>query len=475
MPAAKQVFDESAATRVERFFERHLRHMKGRWAGEPFVLEKWQREEILRPLFGTLRADGRRWYREALIGIPRKNGKSELAAGIALYGLVADDEFGAEVYSVAGSREQARIVFKTASDMVRASPLLRAMTRIYRNAIEVPETGAIYRVLAADADLQHGLNPHMAVVDEYHVHRNADQYEALRTGTAARRQPLIVTITTAGAMKEGPAYNLYQRGLSGTDGRMFFYWRSAPESTELGDKKSWQEANPASWVTNEFLEDQMRSLPEGTFRRLHLNQWWEQDGTGWVDMETWDANNAEPTFNEYDPCYIGVDAAPKRDTTAVVLVQRHEDETFSVRCWTFEADRQMGLLDYNVIEDLLRELCAEFPVQRIAVDPYTMIRSMMMLVNEGLPVEDFPQGDVRMIPASQSLYDAVTGAKLKHGGDAELRRHSGNAAIWETARGWRFQKRRARASMDAIVGLAMAVHLAQMDSMGGDIPTVMVV
>lgn len=465
----------SKELRIERFFANYLRHMKGSWAGQPFKLEKWQREDIIRPLFGTVDKDGRRKYREALIGLSRKSGKSELAAGIALYGLFADNnpqtglpEYGAEIYSVAGSRQQARIVFKTASDMVKAHPQLRAMSRIYRDAIEITETGNLYRVLSSDANLAHGYNPHMAIVDELHIHPNAELYEAMRTGTAARSykgQPLIVSITTAGAAKKGIAWDVYQRGLSQQDGRMFLYWRAAPEGCDLKDRKAWRMANPASWVTNDFLADQMRSLPEGTFRRLHLNQWWEaDDGTGWIDMDTWDSNAAPQTFNDSDPCYVGVDAAPKRDTTAVVLVQRHPDGTYSVRTWLFDADRQMGMLDYGVVEDLLREICSSFPVERVMCDPYTMIRSMMLLASEGMPIEDFPQGDARMVPASQNLFDLVQAGKLKHGGDPELRRHAFNAAIWETARGWRFQKRKARASMDAIVALAMACHIGEQDS-----------
>lgn len=473
------MIDNERAQRVERFFERYLKHMKGTWAGQPFKLEKWQRDNIIRPLFGTVDKTGRRVFREALVGLPRKSGKSEIASGIALYGLFADGEFGAEVYSLAGSRSQARIVFKTAVDMVRSNAYLRAASRVYRDAIEVPETGSVYRVLSSDASLAHGYNPHMAVVDELHVHPNADLYEAMRTGTAARSykgQPLILSITTAGSSKRGIAWDVYQRGLSGKDPRMMMYWQSAHDGCDLMDSKAWRQANPASWVTVQFLRDQARSLPEPTFRRLHLNQWYEAaDGVGWVDMDLWDANDAAPTFNDEDPCYIGVDAAPKRDTTAVVMVQRHSDGTYSVRPWLFDADAQMGVLDYGVVEDLLRELCSSYPVERVVVDPYTMIRSMMMLASEGLPIEDFPQNDQRMVPASQSLYDLTQDKKLKHGGDPELRRHSFNAAIWETARGWRFQKRKARASMDAIVALAMACHIGEQDSQLSSAPRVLVV
>ena len=182
-------FDEVKGERAVRFIESYLKHMKGRWAGQPFILEPWQRG-IIRAIFGTVELKtGLRWYREALIGLPRKNGKSELAAAVALYLLIADGEYGAEVYSLAGDKKQARLVYKTAGDMVKASPF-RSAVRVYRSEMEVGETGGIYRALSAEADLQHGLNPHGAIIDEYHVHRDAEQYEAMRTGTAARLQPL---------------------------------------------------------------------------------------------------------------------------------------------------------------------------------------------------------------------------------------------------------------------------------------------
>lgn len=452
------------ALRVERFFARHLRHMKARWAGEPFLLEKWQREEIIRPIFGTLDRKGLRKYREALIGLPRKNGKSEIAAGIMLYGLFADGEFGSECYSLAGSRDQARLVFKVARDMVEASPLLRASSRIYKNAIEVPETNSVYRVLSADAGLQHGLNPHMAVVDEYHVHRNPDQYEAMVTGTAARLQPLILTITTAGFDRTTPAYALYERGrASRRDPRFYFRWWEVPENAKLLDTRAWRRANPASWVTIPFLRDQYKRLPEPVFRQLHLNQWVDVNER-WLDLDVWAANDADPHIDPDRPVYIGVDSAPKHDTTAVVMVQRQDDGTYDVRTWVFRADRIMGYTDFVLIEDLLRQLCSTFVVERIVVDPYAMIRSMMMLAAEGLPIEDFPQSDARMVPASQNLYDLITEHRLRHGKDPELTDAVTNAGVMLTARGWRLHKLKSTRPIDAATALAQACYIAEQDA-----------
>lgn len=471
---AGAVYDVAKADRAVRFFARYLRHMKGRWAGKAFVLEPWQEHEIIRPLFGTLDPKtGLRWYREALIGLPRKNGKSELAAGIALYLLVADGEFGAEIYSVAGDKKQASLVYKTAADMVKASAF-RTAVKVYRAVMEVGETGGIYRALSADADLQHGLNPHGAIIDEYHVHRDGEQYEAMRTGTAARMQSLIVTITTAAAEKRGPLWELYERAVSGTDTRMFFYWRGVPPGTDIHDIAAFKKANPASWVSEEFLADQRASLPEPVFRRLHGNEWYES-GTGhWVPREAWDACQGEVVIDPEKPVVIAIDAASRRDTTAVALVQKH-DGKFHVRVWIMRADEEVGYLDYERVEDLLRDLAATFDVRRIGFDPYQMVPVAQRLDAEGLPVEMFPQSHVRMVPASGLLYDAVMEHRLVHDGDPEVSEQVLSAGVREVPMGWRLDKRVRNRSIDAAIALAMGCQLAEFEEGLSSGPRVIVI
>lgn len=468
-------YDPAKGDRAVRFFEQYLRHMKGRWAGQAFTLEPWQADEIIRPLFGTIDPKtGLRWYREALVGLARKNGKSELAAGIALYMLVADGEYGAEVYSLAGDRKQASLVYKTAGDMVRSS-LFRHAVKVYRSIMEVPETGSTYRALSADADLQHGLNPHCAIVDEYHVHRDAEQYEAMRTGTAARLQPLIVTITTAGAERRGPAWELYERGRSGEDPKMFFYWRGAPAGTDITDLKAFKEANPASWVSIDFLKDQRDSLPEPVFRRLHGNEWYEGAEHEWIPRESWEQLVGDTTFDEDLPVVIGIDAASRRDTTAVCAIQRQKDGKLRSRMWLYEVDPSMGYLDYGEVESLIRELASTYNVRRVAFDPFQFVRSAQMLDAEGLPVETFPQNDARMVPASQTLYDAIMQGTLVHDGDQRVTDQVLAAGVVETVRGWRLHKRKSGRSIDACIALAIACQLAEWEEQLGDGPRVFVI
>jgi phage terminase large subunit-like protein len=224
---------------VVRFFEKALIHAKGRWAGQPFLLEPWQRE-LLTELYGRVGPDGRRWYREALIGIARKNGKSALTAGLALYHLTIGGEAGGEVYSLAASRDQARIVFNVARAMVEASPLLAKACRPYRSVIEHKESGSIYRTLSAEAGLAHGYNPCAAIVDELHVHPDGELYEAMKTAMGAREEPLLVSITTAGFDADSFCYQMFDRARRGDDPRLLFRWWQGPDGCAVDDGAAWR-------------------------------------------------------------------------------------------------------------------------------------------------------------------------------------------------------------------------------------------
>lgn len=484
-PAKKRgpSFDPLRAARVDAFFRTHLKHLKGRFAGQPFILEDWQREHIINPIFGTVDPDGLRSFREGLVGLPRKNGKSELAAGIALYMLVADGEYGAEIYSVAGSRQQASIVFKTAVDMVKASPMLRAACKPYRSVIEVGETGSIYRVLSADANLAHGYNPHAAIIDELHVHPNSELYEAMRTGTAARSQPLVLSITTAGEAREGVCWDVYERGRSKEDKRMFFYWRGVPDGIRVVQerkvlpeaRKALRDANPASWVTMDFLEDQARSLPPAVFGRLHANSWDEGNEQTWVTRSTVEACIGKPSIDPDLPVCIAVDAASRRDTTAVMAVQRDADGNFHRKCWHYTADESVGYFDYGVLENLIRDLAQTWDVRRLAFDPFQMVRTAQLLDGEGIPVEMFPQNDTRMVPATQLLYDLLVEQRLVIDNCPTCLEQISSAGVAESARGWRLHKKKSRAPIDAAVALAMAVQLAEWEHGDGSAPTAFVV
>ena len=284
-PTPEFHFDENAANIAVLFFERFLHHSKGEWAGRPFQLEQWQKDQVIRPLFGWKRADGTRRYRRAYIEIPRKNGKSTLGAAIALALLYIDSEPGAEVYSAASDREQAAIVFNEARAMVETSPELLRRSKPFRRSIVVPGTRSSYRVLSADAPHQHGLNAHGIVFDELHTQPDRELWDVLNTSTGARRQPLVVMLTTAGYDRESICWEQHEYArqiLQGIvqDDSFFACIYGAEESDDWLDPATWRKANPNLGVTIslDYLEGEARRAQispayQNTFRRLHLNQW----------------------------------------------------------------------------------------------------------------------------------------------------------------------------------------------------------
>lgn len=331
-------FDTAAADAVCRFFELVLRHTKGRHAGEPFLLQPWQRK-LLRALFGWKRtADGTRRYRYAFIEIPRKNGKSTLASGIALYLLLADGEPGAEVYSAAGDREQAKIVFDQAKQFIKRSEVLDGLLVALRNDIKLrDDDGSKYTVLSADVGTKHGQNPHGIVFDELHVQKNRDLFDVLRTGMGNRAQPLFVMITTAGDDVNSICYEQYDYARQVRDGvveddEYFVYIAEAGADDDWTDPETWKKANPSLGVTvsMEFLENECRRAlaspaAQNTFRRLYLNQWVKQ-AVRWLDLGVWDAGGLPVPDLAGRPCYVGIDLASVSDVAAVVKVFPPQEE-----------------------------------------------------------------------------------------------------------------------------------------------------
>lgn len=448
------------ADRVRRFSELHVRHMKDRWAGKPFKLEPFQFDNMILPVYGqTLK--GKRKVKRALFGIPRWNGKSELTAMLHLYHLYAEPVYGGEQYAFATTRQQAAIIFDTAKRMINADPLLRAATKVYRSVIEVQETGAIFRALPFDADTSQGFHPSFASGDEVHVMKNMEMIDAMVTGMVGREEGLFVAITTAGNKSGGTLDQL--RDLWSKDPAAYVYWQGAKPNDDPSDPAVWRKANPASWITMDMLKSQYRALPLPVFQRLHLNLTpTGLDSARAFNPKAWELCGDVPQIDLDKPCVIGVDAAPRRDKTAVVLDQRDENGIHNVKAWTFEADPEAGLLDFDELKHLLRELHSTYNVSRIVVDPAHLFAVMDELNREGLPVEDFPQTASRMIPASMNLYDLIQLGRVRHGNDTLLTKHVLNAGAKEIPpSGWRLTKVSPNENIDGAVALAMASHIAE--------------
>lgn len=469
--------------RIERFFATKLHHGKGRWDGRPFVLEPWQIDDVVRPIFDTLRfAPARdfdrptliREYTEALVGIPRKNGKTHVAAGLGLYGLAADGYFeldgdrwiwipegGAEVYNIAGSKDQAKILFALGSQMVMRDPSLRTLCKVYRDAIEIPETGAVWRVLASDAPLAHGLNPSIAIIDEIWTHRDPELYDAFATAGGARAQPLLLTITTAGFDRTSIAFKLYQRGKRGRSRRFYFVWWAADEKASISNLTAIKAGNPSRWITKRYLADELeraRALGlENSFLRLHANRWTNAREQAFP-LAAWDAGATKPfRIPDRAEVTVAVDVAPKRDSTGVVVDWRDDHGRHWIEVHKMTPDPDTGYLDFDALKDLLRLIWRTFTVRNgIYYDPAHLTATMLDLAEEGLIVVEFPQTDLRMVPASMTFHDLMTSDRLRHLDDDDLRGEVQAAAKKETERGWRVHKRTSSGIIDGIVAAIMA-------------------
>ncbi|MDU2025344.1 MAG: terminase large subunit, partial [Finegoldia magna] len=333
-------YDKNKADYAVTFIE-CLKHTKGRWAGKDFKLIDWQ-EEIIRDLFGIVKDTGYRQFNTAYIEIPKKMGKSELAAAVALLLTCGDGEERAEVYGCAADRQQATIVFDVAADMVRMSPALSKRVKILasqKRMIYKP-TNSFYQVLSAEAYSKHGFNIHGVVFDELHTQPNRKLFDVMTKGSGdARTQPLYFLITTAGTDTKSICYETHQKAVDILEGRKTdptFYpvIYGADREDDWTDEKVWHKANPSLGITvpiekvRQACESAKQNpTEENAFRQLRLNQWVKQ-AIRWMPMEKWDLCNFAVNEDELKGrvCYGGLDISSTTDITAFVLVFPPLDE-----------------------------------------------------------------------------------------------------------------------------------------------------
>lgn len=419
-------------------------------SGSPLLLRPWQ-HKLLGHLFAR-RADGRRRHRVALVGEPRKNGKSGLGAGIALDGLFEGS--GAEVYSCAGDKEQARIVFGDAKRMVENSPDLSEAIKVYKDILEVPATGSIYRCLSAEAFTKEGLSPTRVIFDELHVQPNRELWDVMSLAAGARLDPMLIGITTAGVKtdssgKDSICYQLFQLGQKVARGEevdpsFFMAWWGAPDEADHRLAATWAMANPAfgDLIDPEDFEAAVKRTPEAEFRTKRLNQWVNTAQT-WLPAGAWDACRGElDAVEDGAEVCLGFDGSFNGDSTALVVVScgdvPHVDV---VEAWEKPSDAghdwTVPILD---VEAAIRAACRKWSVREIVCDPYRWSRTYQVLEDEGLPVVEFPQSPARMIPATTRFYEAVMNQSLTQSGDPRLARHLSNCVIKTDSRGSRLSK-----------------------------------
>lgn len=418
------------------FIQDLCRNTIGPDRGALIVLRLWQ-HDILHGLFDEA---GQPQHRYGYIGLPRKNGKSTLGAALAIYALVCLGP-AAHVYSCAGDKKQASIVFDEAKRMVRADPELSAVIRIQRWHLEGPND-SIYRVLSADAELQQGLNPSFVIFDEVHVQPNADLWDAMRFGMGSRPNPMIVGITTAGFDRTTLAWDLYEQGKRGD----IYFWWSEPDDPNCDwmDPAAWAQANPALgdflFEARLYEDADGDAKHESGFRRYHLNQW-TTTHSAWLPHGAWSAcEDKARTVAPDELVVLFLDGSWANDSTGIVgATVRAPHHLFTIDLWT--PDPGLGHIDMARVEHGLRTALKSYRVVQVAFDPRGFQDFFSRFEAEGFPVIEWPTNSLnRMVPACEEFYRAVLAKAITHDGDPRLASHIANAVLKEDQYGPRIVK-----------------------------------
>ena len=413
---------------------------------KPIVLEEWQKRKILVPLFETDPATGLRKYNLALIGLPKKNGKSTLAAMIVNYFMFQDDDHG-EIILTANSRDQSSwIIFDKVVKSFQMNPLQHSHLKISQEAIENKTTGTVIRIVAPNYRTAAGSNASLTVFDElwgFELDAARKFWDEL-TLSPARKQPLALVVTYAGYDQESLLYELYKKGLCKRDKKMFFLW-------------SYK--NLASWVTKKYLATQRHRLRQNTYLRLHENRWMSSKDA-FIDLESWDKcidENHTPMLPDTNlNVIVGVDVSTKGDSTAVVVCIRRENKVILVCHRKWQPTKKVPIDLEATVEKYIMDLAKDYNVVKVLYDPYQFHRSAKTLSNEGIIMVEFPQTPDHLTAMSQNIYDLIKGGNLVIYKDKEFRSHVQNSLATQTSRGWRIVKKSTNNKIDLVIALAMA-------------------
>ncbi len=461
----------------------------------------WQRDRVIRPLFGTLNPDGTRQYRTLFLCVPRKNGKTELAAAIANYLLFADGEGGAQIYCAASDRDQAALVYSEIASMVRSSPALMRRATVLDGVkrVAVRNTNSYCRAISAESYSKHGFNAHGIIFDELHAQPDRNLWDVLTTSTGARRQPLVVAITTAGFDRNSICYEIYNYARKVADGSVIdptflpvIY--EAPEGANWEDEAVWAAANPALGCFRQI--DELRQMYcraketpalEMTFRQLYLNQW-TSSYERWLPMDKWDACGAPFNADELKgrECYCGLDLASTTDLTALAMVFPMGDGAYRVKMhyWipldtmieAAKRDRvpyplwlQQGLIhatagniiDYSAVEATIDQEAKEYGIKEIAFDNWNAGQLSQDLTDKGYTMIPFSQSVKNMSPPTKELMNKTLSRKLEHGGNPVLRWNADNMMIYRDSNdNIKPNKQKATGRIDGCVALIMGLDRA---------------
>ena len=475
----------------------------GDYAGVPFKLRPWQKR-IIQQLFKT-KSDGLRQYRTCLLMLPRKNGKTELAAAMAIYGLLFDGVTGGEVYLAAADRDQASKVYQAMVAMIRAEQNNSGFPEVEivesQKRIVHPASGSFCKAISAEAYSKHGFNASLVIYDELHAAPTRELWDVLATSQGARLQPLLIAISTAGYDRHSILWELYTHAKRviedpTIDPTFLPIIYEAPADAAWQDEKTWKVANPAlgdfrSLEDMRIMAKRAAEIPaqENSFRRLYLNQWTEQV-TRWISLEAWEACQSveltalSPACFKGRPCYVGLDLSSTTDLTAMVGVYPNPDGTFDVRAAAFMPDAKVkerstrdrvpyaewarrghlvmtpgNVVDYDRVRAELRAWDAEGDVKEIAYDPWHATDVVERLkAQDGFTCVPIRQGFASLSAPTKSLEKAILGRTLRHDGHPVLRWCIGNVAVETDAAGnLKPSKARSPERIDLVAALVNAI------------------
>jgi phage terminase large subunit-like protein len=474
------------AKQLLAFFPAYLKHTKGPLRGQPFALEGWQKR-FLRD-FHRRDKRGQRLFRFGVLAVPRGNGKTQLAAGLALYELVARRD-APEICLLAGSKEQAGICFEFARKFVEEGPLANWVT-VKGKMLICPATGGRLEVISSEGSLQHGRAPALVIVDELHAFETARQQEAYVAMTSAllkRENAYLLAITTAGHNRRSLLGRIYdnartwpEQQVSGncclkisTDASngSLVYWYGAPEGCDTDDTRIWRGCNPGRWVSIRDLRRQRHDpgLDERSFLRLHLNTW-VATRQGWLPDGCWDALESDEKIPRGSDVYVGVDVGIYHDTTAVAWAYVTPEAKIIVRCkvWSPRPDQPAhaffadGVADLELVEHfILEQLASRFRIVQLAYDPHFFHRSAAVLEKHRITPIEYLQASTPMSQAYQTFYQLAREGRLAHNGDGVLAAHIAATAAIKTERGWKLSKKNSNSPIDATTACVLAVARAQ--------------
>ena len=503
-------------------FLRALRHIKSTAAGRAFTLYPWQ-ERIIRAIYGPRDADGDRIVTRVFFYIPRGNRKTTLSAALALLHLIGPEKVpGGEIVFAAGDKRQASIAFKEAREIVGLDRHLTRATKVINQRNAAREIESLIKgyeskleVVSSDGSRQNGTTPSFVLADEIHAWKEgagAEMWEVLESGISKGRNGLMVTATTAGRGATGFAADQYAYARAVATGEvsdpsLLPIMFEMQEGDDWTDEQVWHRCNPGLADGFQDLKDlrnkarRAQNLPAAAyaFQQYHLNRWQANSRDPLFDLAAYDARCFPPEIDpktgkpdesdlEQLPAYIGVDLSQTGDLSSVSIAFRHDDGQITLRnrCFVPAADLKAkgdrdrapyqewadqdlievcpaGIIDEKQVEDHIRELCAAYDVQEIAVDPHLANKLMQNLADDSLPVFQHPQSVMQMSRAIGELVKAVNGDLIRHDGDPVMRSHFDNVAVSTNPQSGlaRLHKQRSNGRIDAAVASAMAVSRAR--------------